>query len=329
MSTNTNIWQTLDRPIFALAPMEDVTDTVFRRIVASCGRPDMFFTEFTSADGICSPGKDHVIRRLKYTDDERPLIAQIWGKHPERYKESAQLIADMGFDGIDINMGCPDAAIIKQGCCSALIENPTLASEIIHATKEGAQGLPVSVKTRIGFKIKKTEEWLSFLLEHDLAALTVHGRTAAEMSKVPAQWEEIAKAVKIRNQMNKDTIILGNGDVKSYQEGLERVQETGVDGIMIGRGIFHNPWIFDKNVEPVNVPVRERLELLIRHVELFDETWGSSKNFDILKKFFKIYVSEFPNAHELRSELMLMRNAQEVIPRVKQYLQTLTNASVD
>ncbi|NTV30540.1 tRNA-dihydrouridine synthase [candidate division WWE3 bacterium] len=321
--TNQNIWQTIKKPCFILAPMEDVTDTVFRQIVGFCGAPDIYFTEFTSVDGINSPGKDHVIRRLMYTETERPLIAQIWGKNPENYYKAAQMLVHMKFDGIDINMGCPDASVIKQGCCSALIENQSLASEIIKATQEGAASLPVSVKTRIGFRVKKTEEWLSFLLNHNLAALTVHGRTASEMSKVPAQWDEIAKAVEIKKQLQKDTIIIGNGDVLSYADGLLKVEQAGVDGVMIGRGIFSNPWIFNTAINPEEVTIKQRLELLIRHVELFDVTWGTTKNFDILKKFFKIYVSGFSGAHELRSELMNMKAAPEVLQRVREFLSQL------
>ena len=195
--------------------MEDVTDTVFRRIVAHCGAPDVFFTEFTSADGLCSVGYDAVAHRLRYTEAERPLVAQIWGIHPDTHMKAARLAVEMGFDGIDINMGCPVKKIVKTGACSGLIENPTLAREIYLATREGAGDLPVSIKTRCGFRSWRTEEWTGFLLELEPVVLTVHGRIARDESKYPADWDQVARVVTLRDQMESPTIILGNGDVTS------------------------------------------------------------------------------------------------------------------
>lgn len=326
-----NIWQQLAKPIFVLAPMEDVTDSVFRQIVADCGKPDLFMTEFTSADGLCSPGKDKVGLRLQYTEKEKPLIAQIWGAKPENFYTAAKMLTEMGFAGIDINMGCPVKKIVKHGGCSALIAFPQLAKEVIQATKGGAGDLPVSVKTRIGTKTIVTEEWIGFLLEQGLAALTIHARTVKEMSLVPAHWDEIGKAVQVRNQMKVETLIIGNGDVKSREEALEKVERFGVDGVMIGRGIFENPWLFSGTSLPADAIAlqaghqalgtsKERLELLLRHAKLFEETWGRTKNFAILRRFFKIYVKDFEGASELRAQLMETHCYDDVETLVRPYL---------
>jgi len=219
MNKNKNIWQQLKKPIFILAPMEDVTDTVFRQIVLSLGKPDLFFTEFTNCEALLSKGKRRVEHRLQFTSLEKPIIAQIWGTKPEQFKKVAETLVDMGFDGIDINMGCPERSVVRQGACSALIKDHALTREIIQAVKEGSGGkLPVSVKTRIGFNEIQTEEWIGFLLEQDLASLTIHGRTVKEMSAVPAHWDEIGKVTLLRDQLNSNTIIIGNGDVMSLKE---------------------------------------------------------------------------------------------------------------
>lgn len=318
-----NLWQTLEKPLFILAPMEDVTDSVFRRVVIECGRPAVFFTEFTNVDGMFSAGKKQVTQRLHYTDIERPVVAQIWGMNPEHFYMAAKEIDHMGFDGIDINMGCPEKSVVSRGACSALINNKKLASEIIQATIEGAGELPVSVKTRIGFKEIQTEEWISFLLEHDLDALTIHGRTAAELSKVPAHWDEIGKAVKIRDEKWKDKTffappIIGNGDIKSLKEAREMIKRYGVDGIMIGRGIFENVWLFDEHVDPKQKTKAERLHILARHVALYQETWGNEKNYQILKKYFKIYIAGFEGAADMRMQFMATNSCNEALALVKQ-----------
>lgn len=293
--------------------MDDVTDTVFRQIIARCGKPDVFFTEFTNAEGVCSRGRDKVGKRLIFAKIERPIVAQIWGLNPAKFLETAKMIKTMGFDGIDINMGCPEKSVIKRGSCGALINNPILAKEIIMATREGAGNLPVSVKTRIGFKNIQTEEWIGFLLKLNLVAITIHGRTVAEMSDVPNHWDEIGKAVNLRNSMKSKTLIIGNGDIKSRKEALEKAEKYKLDGIMIGRGIFNNLWIFNKNVIPEKIPYEEKLKLLIEHVTLFDKTWGKTKNFSIMKKFYKIYISGIPNASSVREELMKLKTASETL----------------
>lgn len=315
----THIWQRLKKPIMILAPMEDVTDSVFRQIIADCGRPDLFFTEFTSVDGMCSKGEKIVTQRLQYTPKEKPIIAQIWGITPEHYFEATRKIIAMGFAGVDINMGCPQRSVIRQGACSALIQNRPLAAQIIQATLEAANGkIPVSIKTRLGFKTVDLS-WIDFLLDFDLAALTIHGRTAAEMSEPPAKWDVIHKIVTLRNAKGKETLIIGNGDVKTLTEAREKVAAWGVDGIMIGRGIFENPWLFDEQINPSEKSLTERCQLLLQHVRLYHKTWGEEKPFKILKKYFKIYLHGFPYASEIRAQLMEAENKEDVEKTIEKY----------
>jgi len=300
----TSFWHSLKGPIKVLAPMEDVTDTVFRRIVARCGRPDVFFTEFTNTDGMCSEGRDAVIHRLQFTEEERPIVAQIWGNNPEHYLRASRDLSSMGFDGIDINMGCPVKKIVKNGHCSALIENKPLVQELIAAAKEGAGEIPVSVKTRLGFRRLETEHWAQFLLEQNPAVLTMHGRIAKEMSDFPANWEEIGKVVKLRDEMGSETLIIGNGDVESLEDIELKARSYGVDGAMVGRGIFHNIFLFDPDRSGTEVPPPERIALLLDHLHLYRATWGSDKNFEVMKKFVKVYVTGFQGAAKLRGHLM-------------------------
>lgn len=287
--------------------MEDVTDTVFRRFIASLAPPDVFFTEFTSADGLFSPGRESVIQRLRFEPDEHPIVAQIWGLEPNNYYEAAKLLVELGFDGIDINMGCPVQKIIKKGACSALIDNPTLAQELFQATKEGAGTLPVSIKTRIGFRKKETERWAEQLLTMNPSALTIHGRVAKHMSKYPADWEEIQKVVDLRDQAQSKVVIIGNGDIFSREDIKERRSTSTVDGFMIARGIFHDPYIFSK--EPSCLPLSQRptehkLELLKEHVHRAQKEYPRESAYRALKKFFKIYLSHFDGASELRARFI-------------------------
>lgn len=303
-----NFWHSLPKPFFVLAPMEAVTDTVFRHVVERAAPPDVYFTEFVNSTSFCSPEGAHSTRtRLLATPDETSLVAQIWGTQPEHFAAMATSLAAQGYKAIDINMGCPDKNITSRGACSALIETPSLAQEIIAATKEG--GLPVSVKTRVGFKYQKTEEWLSFLLEQDIAALTVHGRTAKEMSKVPARWEEIGKVVSLRDSISPSTIVIGNGDVMNRQHGEQLAAEYGLDGIMIGRGIFQNVFCFEKQQREHSQD--ELFALLHFHLDLFDTTWQGTRTFEPLKRFFKIYIKGFPGANELRATLMETHNTKD------------------
>lgn len=330
-------WDKLDRPFWALAPMEDVTDSVFRRIVASVGRPDVMFTEFTNVDAIMhafntSPQPLSLIKergikrgevfagvpalqRLCYSEGERPIVAQIWGVDPEKFYLAAQIIKKLKFDGVDINLGCPVKDVIKMGACSAMIsenlETRNKVQEIIAAVREGSK-LPVSVKTRIGFKKIVTEEWIGFLLEQKLAAITIHGRTAAEMSTGPAHWDEIGKAVGLRDSLVRAAapLIIGNGDIRSLGQAREMVERYGVDGVMIGRGILENPGIFREDPRSkIQDTISSRINLLERHLELWTETWGGNKNFAAFKKYIKIYVRDFDGAAELRAKLMAPQDA--------------------
>lgn len=312
-----NIWQSLPHPFLVLAPLEGVADTVFRRIVASCSKPDLFVTEFTSADGFCSAGRKAVAENFLFTPEEEPIIAQIWGKNPQTLYETAKAVSAMGFAGIDINMGCPDKTVMGHGCGAAMIEAPIVAKEVIQAVKDGIKAsgntIPVSVKTRLGVKKIITEEWISFLLEQGIDALTIHGRTAAEMSKVPAHWDEIGIAVTIRDRMKAKTAIIGNGDVTDASEAMSKAKTYGVDGVMIGRGIFNNLWAFDRSENPHVATPRELLVVMERHVKLFTEVWGEKKNYPILKKFYKIYVNGFHGATDWRVRCMATNSAAEVL----------------
>lgn len=316
------VWEKLISPFFVQAPMEDVTDTVFRQVLASVGKPDLYFTEFTNADGIIKGGERYIHQRLKYTDFERPLIAQIWGKNPDHYFKAAKILKDLNYDGIDINMGCPDRKIVKNGCCAGLINNPKLAQELYLAAKEGAgNSMPVSVKTRIGYNKIATEEWIGFLLTLKPAAITVHARTASEMSKVPAHFEELGKAVLLRNKINKKTTIVANGDILNKDMGKQIVKTYGVDGIMIGRGMLHNPWVFSgKKTEDISIS--DRLNLLKKHISLFDVTWKDTKNFEIMKKFYKAYLAGFEGASEMRQRLMELHTGKDTILEIYRMLKS-------
>ncbi len=316
-----------NRPILALAPMADVTDAAFRNIVAMVSKKKnsrkkfqepVIFTEFVSVDGLCSRGRQRLLLDLKYGEKERPIVAQLFGATPKNFFDAAKLCCELGFDGIDINMGCPEKNILKQGACGALIKNPALAKEIIYETKRGAEKIPVSVKTRIGFSKNEIETWLPHLLETQPVAITIHGRTVKEMSKVPAQWDIISRAVEIRNEcfrMNnayitseEKTLILGNGDVKNLEDAYQKAKKYKVDGVMIGRAIFGNPWFFENHIPSVE----EKLLCLLLHAKLFENIFQGAKNFSIMKKHFKAYAEGFSGAKELRARLMETKNAQEV-----------------
>lgn len=317
-----NFWKDLKKPVFTLAPMEDVTDTVFREIVMGISDPDclkVLFSEFMSTDGFLHEvGGPKVKHRIQINDSEKELlkktgvklVVQIWGSDPEKHARTAKILSEEGeFDGIDINMGCPVKKIVKQGACSALIGNPTLAKEIIYATQE-ASTIPVSVKTRIGINKVITEEWIGHLLETKPVLITIHGRIQKQQSEGLADWNEVAKAARLRDQINPETLIHGNGDVMSYEDGLQKAKEFGIDGIMVGRGIFANPWFFNKN--EIEHSPEERLGLLYKHASLFTQTWESEKNFAILKRFFKIYTTGFPGAAKIRADLMETNSLEDV-----------------
>lgn len=307
----TSFWQQLPKPFFILAPMEAVTDVVFRHVVAKAGRPDIFFTEFVSTDGYCSPkGKHSTAGRLAFTEDEHPMVVQIWGDKPEHFREMAFGMKELGFKGIDINMGCPAKDVVKKGAGSGLIRTPELAAEIIAATKEA--GIPVSVKTRLGdVKIDEWHDWLTHILKQDVENLTIHLRTRKEMSKVDAHFELIGEIKKLRDEIAPQTLLTINGDIRNRQHGLELVETYGVDGVMIGRGIFHDPYAFTNSYTPTR---EEILDLFSYHLDQFDHynTLESPLRFDPLKRFFKIYVRDIPGAAELRDKLMHTKTTNEV-----------------
>ncbi|MCL5774781.1 MAG: tRNA-dihydrouridine synthase [Patescibacteria group bacterium] len=313
-----NFWEKLNKPFFALAPMEEVTDVAFREMFARYGKPDVMFTEFVCVDALCHPeARKKMEVDLKYTDKQRPIVAQIWGRSPLLFEEAAGIVADLGFQGIDINMGCPQDKEISLGTCAALIQTPALAIEIIKATKKGGRGLPVSVKTRLGYNTNVVDTWLKHLLSAEPAAITLHGRTKKEKSKVPANWEEIKKAVDIRNREKAKTLIVGNGDVFSLGDAHAKVREFGVDGVMVGRGAFGHPWFFrTDNYQP---GIKEKLEVMLEHAGLFEE-WLPQKSFFIMRKHFKAYASGFAGAADLRARLMETKNAEETAQVVKVWL---------
>lgn len=305
-----SFWNELDKPFTILAPMEGVTDFVFREIIQEIGRPSVFFTEFTNVDGLTSIGFEKTSESLKFNQKQNPIVAQLWGNNPENFKLSAKICLEMGFNGIDINMGCPDRTVVNKGNCAALIKNPELAKKIIEFTRNGAVDLPVSVKTRIGFS-ELNLEWIKFLLSQNLDALTLHLRTAAELSKVPAHWELIPEIIKLRNEISPRTLIIGNGDILSFDEINNKFNEFKCDGFMIGRGIFQNPWLFNPKINIDNITIEERVNVFLKHINLFDQTWPH-KNPAFLKKFCKTYLNNFPDAAIFREKIMETQTTNEM-----------------
>jgi tRNA-dihydrouridine synthase len=330
-----SFWDTLKKPYIVMAPMADVTDPAFRELVAKRGKPSVFWTEFVSADGLyhttarngrASPPsaqaarpiqhgvkalplraeENPLLRDLQFTEDQRPIVAQIFSSKPEMIAYAAQLAEKLGFDGVDINMGCPDRAIERQGCGAAMIKNPELAQEIIRAAK-AATKLPVSVKTRVGYNKETLEEWLPAMLEAAPAAVTLHLRTRKEMSLVPADWERMKKAVAIRNRIAPQIPLIGNGDVKDVEDALLKIEATGCDGAMIGRGMFGNPWVFAGR-KSEDVPLALKLAALTELATAFEKL-HPKKNFAILKKHVKAFVTGFDGAAELRGKLMETESA--------------------
>lgn len=313
----TNFWRDLPRPFFVLAPMEDVTDIVFRHVVSHAGRPDVFFTEFTNTESYCHPeGMKSVRGRLLFTEDEQPMVAHIWGDKPEFFRQMSIGMAEMGFKGIDINMGCPVPNVASRGKGSGLILRPEAAAEIIQAAKAG--GLPVSVKTRLGYsELEEWRDWLTHVFEQDIANLSIHLRTRKEMSQADAHWELIPEIKKLRDEIAPNTLLTINGDIPDRETGLKLVEQYGVDGVMIGRGIFKNPFAFEK--EPREHGSEELLDLLKLHLDLHDKYLEElPRSMSGLHRFFKIYVKGFRGAGELRNQLMNTKSTAEVRELLKQ-----------
>lgn len=333
MKSGESFWQVLKKPFFVLAPMADVTDCAFREMIAKYSRhgevgggPHVFWTEFVSADGLCSPGREVLLRDLEFGENEHPIVAQLFGSNPENMFKAAKLCAEKGFDGIDINMGCPDKSIEKQGAGAAMIKNPKLAQQIIKAAQEGS-GLPVSVKTRIGYNKVEWKEWLPYILEMKPAALTVHLRTRKEMSLVPAHWEMMPEIVEFVREKNKELgnetmPIIGNGDALSVAHAQGLVEKSGCDGVMLGRAIFGNPWLFDEHKNKDEIILEEKFRVLLEHTRLFEAKLGDIKSFAIMKKHYKAYVHGFDGAKELRVRLMEKENSDEIEEEIKVFLNT-------
>ncbi len=354
-------WDTLQKPFFCLAPMADVTDAAFRRIIAKYGRPDVMWTEFVSADGLCHPiAREKLLIDLAYTEAERPIVAQLFGGNPEKMKEAAALCATLGFDGIDINMGCPDRSIEKQGAGAATIKNPELARRVIRAAHEGAhfagRQIPISIKTRIGHNKNEFAEWIPVLLSENLAALTIHLRTRKEMSLVPAHWELMPEIIALRDKISPNTLIIGNGDVRDLAHARELAKKYGCDGVMLGRAIFGNPWVFSQSEKThglsshmsdiwedresrkfwlhtqTHIPLAEKLRVMVEHTKLFEKLLGGVKSFSIIKKHYKAYINGFDarptgrsfgrGAKELREKLYAANSASEVEKVVNKFLLT-------
>ena len=312
-----SFWNNLKKPFFVMAPMADVTDVAFRTLVAKFGAPDVFWTEFVSADGLyhtremkkMTDEENPLMRDLQFSPSEHPIVAQIFSSEPEMITYTTKLVAELGFDGFDINMGCPDRTIEKQGCGSAMIKTPKLAVEIIRAAQE-ASDLSVSVKTRVGYNKESLDEWLKALLEANPVAITLHLRTRKQMSLVPADWELMKKAVEIRNRINPNVLLIGNGDVQDLDDARAKVAESGCDGAMIGRGMFGNPWVFAGR-KSLEVSLAEKLAALIELAHGFEKI-TPPKNFAVLKKHIKAFVTGFDGAAELRVKLMEASNAKEM-----------------
>lgn len=327
----------IGRPICVLAPMADVTDCAFRYVINKYGKPDVLWTEFVSADGLVRANPDgmkKLLADLKFDKNlEHPIVAQLFGSNPKYMEEACKIVADLGYDGIDLNMGCPDKSIEKQKAGASMMKNPKLAKEIIFAARRGAPNIPITVKTRVGYNKDELDLWLRNILEASPAVVTIHARTRKEMSKVPADWNYVKRAVEIRNEFQKDlivadkqhTLIFGNGDVTSVADAYKKAEESGADGVMIGRGIFGNPWLFSALQKPIirnadgdfdvvqNEPtLREKLKVMVEHTQRFQDELGGIKNFAVMKKHFKAYVNGFDGAKELRAELMETNNAEEV-----------------
>jgi len=316
----------VSNPIFILAPMDDVTDTVFRRVVAECAAPDYTMTEFVNVDGLCSPGRDRLMRKLDTTLDIVPVIAQIWGKKPENFETISRQIASgeiPGFSGIDINFGCPAKSEIRADCCSALQQKhlrpdaATMIESTLQGAMDGNPDFPVSFKTRLGFS-EIDFSWHEFLLGYKPSMLTVHVRTTKQMSKVPAQWSAIQPIIELRDELSPSTKIIMNGDIMSHSHGLEIIEKYGVDGVMIGRGIFQDPYAFAEKSPWPDIEQDRRIDHFKKHVLLHDKQWpGGMKPFNPLKKFAKVYISQFDGASDLRARIMETESTEQALQLIR------------
>lgn len=319
-----NFWKTLKKPITVLAPMHDVTDYVFREILSEICKPDVMYTEFTNTDALFSNGQGKALLNLKYSQRQRPIVAQVWGADPDSMRKAGSLINGLGFDGLDINMGCPDKSVYSANAGSALIGNFVLAEKLIKAARKGCGGLSISIKTRLAQTHDQTCEWISFLLKQDIQALVVHARTRKQMYGGLADWGTLKVLAKLKNETTPEIVFIGNGDVKSYDEVLVKQRTCDVDGVMIGRAILSNPYVFSKDSNSTAINLKKGLALLKRHTELYQSTWGSEKNFNNIKKFIKMYINGFDGAGKIRAELMNTTNYENFYTTVRT-LETLSD----
>ena len=307
-------WRQFKPGFTCLAPMEGVTDIAFRQVVAKAARPDIFFTEFTNVNSYSSEkGRHNALERFRILPEEKPIVAQIWGTKPELFTETAQAIKQLGFEAVDINMGCPDRHVVATGGGSGLIRTPELAKEIIRATKMA--GLPTSVKTRLGYSsVDEWRDWLTNILTEHPDALTIHLRTKKEMSKVAAHYELIPEIIALKNELSPETVLIINGDIETPADANKFI-DMGVDGIMIGRGVFHNPFCFEKN--PREHSRAELFELMRYHLDLYEKY--ELAPYDPLKHFYKIYINNFPGASDIRAKLMETKSIAEARETLDQY----------
>jgi len=296
-----------------LAPMEGATDEPFRQVIRHAGRPDVFWTEFTNVSSYASEkGRPNAVMRFSHQNNEQPIVAQIWGTKVDDFETTAKALPSLGYKAIDLNYGCPDKNVCKTGGGSAMIKTPELACEIIKATKTG--GLPVSVKTRLGYtRTDEYKDWLTTILQQDIALLTIHLRTRKEMSKVDAHYELLDAVVALRDEVSPETPLIVNGDIKDHQHGMEILEKhKGIQGFMIGRGVFENPFCFEKVAREHGK--EELIDLLKLHLDLWEEyngRYNNSLSFEPLKRFFKIYIRDFAGASDLRAKLMECKNVDE------------------
>ena len=277
ITNHAGFWAQLPQPIIGLAPMDGVTDAPFRLTVALQGRPDVIFTEFTSVMDACR-GPAHLLSSLIYSEAERPVMAQLYGKDPDIFYQAAHVVCELGFDGLDINMGCPSRNVAASGSGAGLIRTPDLAHEIMRAARQGIadwaagqtlagaglkesrteliramnqrrggppvvrRAIPLSVKTRIGYDSVIVERWIEHLLAEQPVAISVHGRTLEQMYRGAADWSAIERAAQLARKTG--TLLLGNGDVQSLHDLVRRVRQHGVHGVLVGRGALGEPWLF-------------------------------------------------------------------------------------
>lgn len=350
---HSNFWQNLSKPVIGLSPMDGVTDAAFRYMVAKYGKPSVIFTEFINVEGLAH-GAVKTLPAFLYDSSEHPIIGQIYGITPENFYQAAFIVAELGFDGIDINMGCPSKAVSGHGGGAGLIKTPKLACDILRTAKLAAADwaagktlqeagvhqdllpfirkqqkvhggppprrlLPVSVKTRLGYEKVITESWIETLLSCEPDNITLHGRTLKQMYSGEADWNEIAKAAAIVHAAKHPTTILGNGDVKSLPDALEKIKRYGVDGALIGRAVFGEPWIFNDAAPPdLNEKFRIALEHCLKHEEIFrvnraaDSTLTPGQIFAPMKKHLGWYCRGFAGAKELRMQLMACDSSSQV-----------------